>query len=73
MLFKCFDFSPSPQKKKRMQAKKLRLKYGSKRSLKFLFYSHSMVDGGFEEISRHTLLTPFTSLIMRFEILASNS
>ncbi len=36
-------------------------------------YSHSMVEGGFEEMSRQTRFTPFTSFIMRFEILASRS
>jgi len=29
-------------------------------------YSHSMVDGGFDEMSKTTRLTPFTSLMMRF-------
>lgn len=36
-------------------------------------YSHSMVDGGLEEMSYTTRLTPFTSLMMRPEILASRS
>ena len=36
-------------------------------------HSHSMVDGGFDEISKTTRLTPFTSLMMRFEMRPSRS
>ena len=36
-------------------------------------YSHSMVAGGFELISYTTLFTPFTLLMMSFEILARKS
>ncbi len=44
------------------------------RSLLLLcLYSHSMVLGGLEEMSRTTRLTPFTSLMMRLEIRASRS
>ena len=35
-------------------------------------YSHSMVAGGFDEMSYTTRLTPFTSLMMRPEIFASS-
>ena len=37
------------------------------------FYSHSIVAGGFEVISRITRLTSRTSLVMRFEIFARTS
>jgi hypothetical protein len=36
-------------------------------------YSHSMVAGGFDEMSYTTRLMPRTSLMMRDEILASRS
>src|SRR5207247_1485656 len=36
-------------------------------------HSHSMVDGSFDEISKTTRLTPFTSLMMRFEMRPSRS
>ena len=36
-------------------------------------YSHSMVAGGFEEMSYATRLIPGTSLITRVEIFASRS
>jgi hypothetical protein len=38
-----------------------------------IFYSHSMVLGGLEEMSKTTRLTPLTSLMIRLEILASTS
>src|SRR4029453_555617 len=41
--------------------------------LLLLLYSHSMVLGGLEEMSRTTRLTPFTSLMMRLEMRASRS
>lgn len=34
-------------------------------------YSHSIVAGGLLEMSKHTRLTPLTSLMMRFEIFSS--
>ncbi len=37
------------------------------------FYSHSMVLGGLDEISKTTRFTPLTSLMMRFEILPRSS
>ncbi len=36
-------------------------------------YSHSIVPGGFEVMSSTTRFTPDTSLVIRFEILASRS
>ena len=36
-------------------------------------HSHSIVPGGFEVTSSTTRLTPSTSFVMRFEILASTS
>src|SRR4030095_10319837 len=36
-------------------------------------YSHSIVDGGFEEMSNTTRLTPFTSLMIRLLIVPSRS
>jgi hypothetical protein len=36
-------------------------------------YSHSMVPGGLEVMSKTTRLTPVTSLVIRFEIFASTS
>jgi hypothetical protein len=33
-----------------------------------MYYSHSMVAGGLELISYATLFTPFTSLMMRFDM-----
>ena len=46
---------------------------GSTGSPPTALYSHSIVDGGFDEISKTTRLTPFTSLMMRLEILPSRS
>ena len=39
----------------------------------FFFYSQSIVAGGLELMSYTTLLTPFTSLIMRLDIFARKS
>ena len=36
-------------------------------------YSHSIVPGGFEEMSYTTRLTPLTSFIIRFEMLSNTS
>jgi hypothetical protein len=36
-------------------------------------YSHSIVLGGFDEISKHTRFTPLTSLMMRFDMMPSSS
>ena len=41
--------------------------------LLFTAYSHSIVAGGFEEMSYVTRLTPLTLLIMSFDTLARNS
>ena len=38
-----------------------------------LCYSHSIVAGGLEEMSKQTRLTPLTSLMIRLEILARTS
>ena len=38
-----------------------------------LTYSHSMVDGGFDEMSSATRLMPGISLMMRLEIVSSRS
>jgi hypothetical protein len=37
------------------------------------FYSHSIVAGGFDEMSRTTRLTPGISLMIRLEIVSSRS
>lgn len=48
-----------------------------KRPLVFYFhsiaYSHSIVAGGFDEISYTTLFTPLTLLMMSFDTFARNS
>ncbi len=38
-----------------------------------IYYSHSMVAGGFELMSYTTLLTPFTLFIISFDVFCKNS
>ena len=70
---RCLRNSKKTAKNQRNKQKRLAQLHTHKTVFGLDYYSHSIVAGGFDEISYTTRLIPFTLLIISFDTFAKNS